>query len=376
MKGKQLNLAVVFGGKSSEHEVSIVTAFQVWSWINQQKFKCYLIYLDQQNNSFLCPLLQGDEPQKFIKKVLRQKINVNFVKGGIEFKQGLLKKHVDLGAALLLTHGGSGENGELQGLLDFFDIPYTGSDVLGSGLSMDKVLTKDLLVRCGFRVAPYLSFYGYEFKNKPKVIISRIEKKIKYPVFIKPARGGSSIGISKVDNKNELTKAINLALLYDFKILVEKSIEGAVDINCAALGGNRLIVSVCEQPISEDKFLSFKEKYLKGGKSKGMAGLARIIPAPIPEKISEEIRQMTQIIFPRIVGWGMARVDFLYQKKTGKIYPNEINTIPGSLAFYLWEASGIKRSELVEKMIILAKERKRATNKLKFSFESEILSQK
>jgi len=157
---------------------------------------------------------------------------------------------------------------------------------------------------------------------------------------------------------------------------VEKSIENAIDINCAVIGENSLLASVCEQPIFEDNFLSFKEKYLKGGKTKGMAGLSRIIPAPIPQKISDEIRENSKIIFKKIVGSGMARIDFLYQKKTGKIYPNEINTIPGSLAYYLWEASGIKPQQLIERLVELAQERKNQKKNLKFSFESKILDQK
>jgi len=373
---KQHNLAIIFGGKSPEHEVSIVTAFQVSNWINRQKYQCYFIYLDRENTPFLCPALFHKDPYNIITKVINKNNLVRFVKGAIEINQGLIKKKIDLDSALLLTHGGTGENGELQGTLDFFNIPYTGSNVLGSALGMDKVLTKDLLIRMGFNTAPYYWFNISDFNNNQSEIINRLESEIKYPAFVKPASSGSSIGISKVTNRKDLIKAINLASSFDNKILVEKSIENAIDINCAVIGENSLLASVCEQPIFEDNFLSFKEKYLKGGKTKGMAGLSRIIPAPIPQKISDEIRENSKIIFKKIVGSGMARIDFLYQKKTGKIYPNEINTIPGSLAYYLWEASGIKPQQLIERLVELAQERKNQKKNLKFSFESKILDQK
>ncbi len=376
MKNKLLNLAVIFGGKSPEHEVSIVTTFQVWPWIDKQKYKCFLIYLDYENQAFLCPPIKKQNPQKFIEKVLKEKRLVTFIHKGIKIKQVLFSKKISLDAALLLNHGGSGEKGELQGLLDFLGIPYTGSGVLESALSMDKIITKNLFNKMGLKTIPFDWFYSQEFKKDQKQLLKKIESQFKYPIFVKPASSGSSIGINKVYNRKELIKAINLALKFDYKILIEKSLEGAVDINCAVIGGHKPITSVCEQPIIEDKFLSFKEKYLKGGKNKGMAGLSRIIPAPLPEKITKEIQKIAKTIFKELVGWGMARIDFLYQKKTRQIYPNEINTIPGSLAFYLWQASGIKPDQLIDKMIELALERQKNLDKLKYYFRSEILAQK
>jgi len=375
MKNKLLNLALIFGGKSPEHEVSIVTTFQVWPWIDTKKYKCFLIYLDYENQPFLCPPLKKQNPQQFIEKVLKRKQKIDFIKNGLKIKKGLFSKKIPLDVALLLTHGGSGENGELQGLLDFYEIPYTGSGVLGSALGMDKAIMKAIFAKMGFKVVPYLWFNKDEFKKNSQDIISHIEKKIKYPVFVKPASSGSSIGISKAKNKKELLKAINLASKFDHKILVEKSLKDATDINCAVLGGYEPITSVCEQPLVEDQFLSFKEKYLKGGKNKGLAGLSRIIPAPISEKNTRKIQAMSKLIFKELNAWGMARIDFLYQKPTGQVYPNEINTIPGSLAFYLWQASGLKPPQLVDKMIELALERKKELKKINYFFKSEILNQ-
>ncbi|MBM3205434.1 D-alanine--D-alanine ligase [Candidatus Shapirobacteria bacterium] len=376
MKNKLLNLGIIFGGKSPEHEVSIVTTFQAWPWIDSKKYQRFLIYLDYENQAFLCPTIKKQNPQQFIEKALKRKQGVDFVKKGIKVKKGFFSKKIPLDVILLLTHGGTGENGEFQGLLDFCEIPYTGSNVLGSALSMDKIITKNIFIKLGFKVAPYLWFTKDEFKKNSQKIINQIGRKIKYPVFVKPTTSGSSIGVNKAKNKKELIKAINIASKFDHKILIEKGLEGAVDVNCAVMGGYKPIASVCEQPITEDQFLSFKEKYLKGGKNKGMAGLSRIIPAPISEKTTKEIQQIAKIIFKELNAWGMARIDFLYQKKSGQIYPNEMNTIPGSLAFYLWQASGLKPTQLIDKMIELALERKKDLEKLNYHFKSEILAQR
>lgn len=376
MKKDKLNLAIIFGAKSPEHEVSIVTAFQAWDWINPKKYNRFLIYIDRNNQAYACSSFPKKDYRCFIKKVLRKKYLVDFVQNGVIIHKGFLKRKVKIDAALLLMHGSYGEDGKIQGMLDFLGIPYTGSGVLGSSLGMDKVVMKDIFVKIGLKVVPYEWFWDNEFKKNPKEIIARIEKNLQYPLFVKPANGGSSVGISKVENKKQLEKAVKLASKFDHKILIERSIERAIDINCAVMGGYQPITSVCEQPISEDEFLSFREKYLKGGKAKGMAGLSRIIPAPISQKATREIQEMSKFIFKELGCWGMARMDFLLQEKTGRIYPNEINTIPGSLAFYLWQASGVKPAQLIDKMVELALEREKEANNLNYTFRSEILVQK
>lgn len=376
MKKNKLNLAIIFGAKSCEHEVSIVTAFQAWDWINPQKYHRFLIYIDDNNQTYLCPSFSKKDYRHFIKKTLQKKHLVNFVKKGMIIRRGFFKKKVNIDAALLLMHGSYGEDGRIQGMLDFLEIPYTGSGVLGSSLGMDKVVMKDIFVKMGLRVTPYEWFWDDEFKNNPQKITTTIEKNLQYPLFVKPANGGSSVGVSKVKNRRQLEKAIKTASKFDHKILVEQSVEKAVDINCALMGGYQPTVSVCEQPLSEDQFLSFREKYLKGGKTKGMAGLSRIVPAPISSKATREIQEIAKLIFRELGCWGMARMDFLYQEKTGKIYPNEINTIPGSLSFYLWQASGIKPPQLIDKMVELALQKEKETNRLSYTFKSKILDQK
>jgi D-alanine-D-alanine ligase len=366
------NLAIIFGAKSTEHEVSIVSTLQALDWIDRKKYKIFLIYIDNKNNSFLCPIPKKQEFKDFIKKVIESKNEIEFTKGGIKTGK-ILKKKIKIDAALLIMHGAYGEDGKIQGMLDFYDIPYTGSGVLGSSVCMDKVVSKRIFESLNLPVVPYLWFWKEEFDKNEKEISKEIEKKFKYPVFVKPANSGSSVGISKVKNKKELRKAIRKASMFDNKILVEQGLKNAVDINCAVMGSHNLKVSVCEQPLSEDEFLSFQEKYLKGGKTKGMAGLSRIVPAPIPKNVSSKIQETAKIAFREIGGFGMSRIDFLYQPKTKKFYINEVNTIPGSLAFYLWKATGIEPQSLIDEMVSIALERKREYSSLSYEFKSKIL---
>lgn len=373
----KLNLAVIFGAKSAEHEVSIVTTFQAWEWIDKKKYNPFLIYIDQNNSAYFCPHLKKGGYKDFIKRVLEQNTGVNFVKGGIEISKGiLLKKKLKIDVALLTMHGLYGEDGKIQGMLDFFDIPYTGSGVLGSALGMDKVLMKEVFEKLGLKVVKYFWFYDVEYKKDKSLIFKRVDKELGYPVFVKPTNCGSSVGIRKVKNKKMLDEAIKQAAKFDHKILIEEGISGAKDINCSILGGYDPEVSVCEEVLTDEEFLSFEEKYLKGGKTKGMLGLSRVVPAPIPDRVTKEIQRQAKMVFKELGCWGVARMDFLYQPKSRTIYPNEINTIPGSLAFYLWKASGLDPSSLIDKLVSLALERKKQQDSLNLIFRSRILDQK
>jgi len=369
---KKINLACIFGAKSAEHEVSIVTAAQALNWIDREKYNLFLIYIDYQNAVYLCPS-NKNITSELVEKTLDKNCRIDFCKGGFKIKNVFLERKISLDSAILLLHGSFGEDGKVQGLLDFYQIPYTGSGVLASALGMDKVLSKDIFQKMGYSVTNYLWFNSGEFKVRPNEILSKIENKLEFPVFIKPVNCGSSIGISCVKKSSDLTKAIKTALFYDRKILVEEAIKNAVDINCSVIGGENPIVSVCEQPISDEDFLTFKEKYLKAGKTKGMAGLSRIIPAPLPVSISEKIRNAAKSIFKEFGCWGVVRVDFLYQEKTNKFFPNEINTIPGSLSFYLWKESGIGEKELIDKLINLSMEKDKYLQKTRYNFPSSIL---
>lgn len=372
----KINLAIIFGGKSLEREVSMVTTLQAWEWFDLEKYNPYLIYLDPNNEAFLCLNPKKGSLRQFIEKTLNSNRKVEFVRKGFKVKKGLFEKKIEIDVAFLSMHGAYGEDGRFQGMLDFFGIPYTDSGVLGSALGMDKVLMKKIFQQMDLTVTPYEWFFSEEFSGKQKEILKRIDKNLKYPLFVKPANAGSSIGVTKAKSKEDLLRAIEKAMVIDSKILVEQGVEGAVDINCSIMGGYDPEVSVCEQPLSEDELLTFKEKYLKGGKTKGMAGLSRIIPAPIPDKIASEIQKTAKSVFREFNCWGVIRMDFLYQKKTGKVFSNEINTIPGSHAYYFWQSMGIRPNELVDKMIKLALDRQKILDKQSFVFKSGILDQK
>jgi len=376
MSENKLNLALIFGGKSLEHEVSIVTTLQASQWINPRKYNLYLIYLDQNNYPYLCPSCQKIPPRLFIQKTFEQNRKIQFINQGIVVGEGLFRKKIKIDVAFLSLHGAFGEDGKLQGMLELLNIPYTSCGVLGSALGMDKIITKKIFKEMGLPVTPFKWFYAADFKEKPQLFLDQINQNLKYPLFVKPANAGSSIGVKKVKTPTQLKEVIKKTMEIDRKILVEESVEETVDINCSVLGGYEPIVSVCEQPLSEGELLSFKEKYLKGGKTKGMAGLCRIVPAPIPDKIAIKIQEMAKAIFKEFDCWGVIRVDFLYQKKTGKVFANEINTIPGSHAYYLWQKADLKPEELVDKLVALAFEKQKEKENLNFVFKSKILDQK
>lgn len=376
LKMSRQNIAIIFGGRSLEHEVSIVTTLQAYYWFDKGKYNIYLIYIDPQNNAYLCNTPSKENMRKFIEGTIKNNKKVDFIKKGILVNRGIFQKRINIDVAFLSMHGAYGEDGKFQGMMEFLDIPYTYSGVLGCALGMDKVLMKNLFSQMGLLTTPFIWFFVKEYKEHRNECLEKIKGNLKYPLFVKPVNGGSSIGVSKVKSEKELEEAIDKVLMMDNKILIEQGVEGSIDINCSVIGGYSPVASVCEQPISEDELLSFKEKYLKGGKMKGMVGLSRIIPAPIPDKIAKDIQEKAKTIFKEFNCWGLIRVDFLYQKRTGKVFANEFNVIPGSHAYYFWQQSGITSTQLMDKLINLALDRKKEVDSLNLVYKSEIIDQK
>jgi len=265
-----------------------------------------------------------------------------------------------------VLHGAFGEDGTMQGLFELANLPYVGAGVLGSSVGMDKIVSKQLFEQAGIPVAPYVWFLNKELKAKRENIIREVETKLKYPCFVKPANSGSSVGISKAHNQKELIRAIRLAMEYDRKILIEKGIENAREIEVSVLGNDEPIVSVPGEIVSSNEFYDYDAKYVDG-KSEA------IIPARLPKSVIRKIQELAVRGYKTIDCAGMARVDFLVEKHSNRIYLNEINTIPGftSISMYpkLWEASGISYTKLLDKLIDLALERHRQKSALKTSYQ-------
>lgn len=382
-----LNVAVFFGGRSVEHDVSIVTAQQLMQNIDRKTHKVIPVYITRDGDWFSGAKLSTIEAFQHFDKgdpsITRVYIPANTkVKQLYRFntekklfhKADPVFEKIDV--AILAMHGLNGEDGTLQGLLELADIPYTSSGVLGSAAGMDKILMKAAYIGAGFPVLPYTFFDREAWHKDMEAVLDACEAKLHYPLFVKPSNLGSSIGISKAHDRNELKTAIDIAAGYDRRILVEQGLDSPKEINCSAMGfGNEVTASVCEMPYNADEFLTFSDKYLNGGKNQAsMEALARRIPAPISEELTKRIQKMSVDIFKLMDCKGVVRIDYIGDKNLENLYVNEINTIPGSLAFYLWEPLGISYQKLIDKLIdyaMLAHKAKKSNN---FAFDSEIIS--
>ncbi|HYU20859.1 MAG TPA: D-alanine--D-alanine ligase family protein, partial [Chloroflexota bacterium] len=276
-----------------------------------------------------------------------------------------------------IVHGTFGEDGTIQGLLELADVPYVGAGVVGSAVGMDKIVMKAAFRAHGLPTVEYTWFTRQRWREAREQVIEEVEAALRYPLFIKPANLGSSIGITKATDRLSLAEALDVAAHYDRRLLVEESFEGAMEINCSVLGNQEPIASVCEQPVRWTDILSYEDKYLRGSKAKdsggGMAEAERRIPAPISAELTAEVQRMAIEAFRAIDCAGLARVDFLVDPEQGRIRVNEINTMPGSLSFYLWEPSGISFPALIDRLIELAFERHRERQRTTFTYDSALL---
>ena len=388
----KLNIAVIFGSRSCEHDVSIISALQLIEAAKTVGFTVTPIYISREGLWYTGETLERIETFREFnpmgKGITRVNLDVSANAGDLwawpPQRAGLFAKvpspiaHIDV--AIPVLHGLHGEDGTVQGLLEMANIPYASSGVLGSAVGMDKIAMKQMLRGAGYPVLDYVWCTRDQLKADREAIVERIEREIKYPAFVKPAALGSSIGVSKANNREELDRALDLAASYDRRILVEVGINNPVEINCAALGyGEDVRTSVCEMPVPStgDKFLNFFEKYLrnagtKGESSRGMKSLSRVVPAPIGEELTERIQRMTKEIFKLLDCRGTVRIDFILDEND-VLYVNEPNTIPGSLAFYLWQECGVSFGKLVEIMVEDALRAHADKNTNVFAFDSTIL---
>lgn len=388
----KMNIAVFFGSRSCEHDVSIVSALQCIEATKAAGFNVTPVYISRDGLWYTGEPLENIETFRefnpMTKGITRVTLDVTANAGDLwawpPQRAGLFAKvpaplcHID--CVIPVFHGWHGEDGTIQGLLAMANIPYASSGVLGSAIGMDKIAMKQILRGAGFPVLDFVWFTREQLKKERQAVIERVEKEIKYPAFIKPAALGSSIGVSRAKNREELERALDVAASYDRRILVEVGVVHPVEINCAAVGyGEDVRASVCEMPVpsSNDTFLDFWQKYLrnastKGEDSRGMKSLSRVVPAPIGDELTGRIQAMTRDIFKLLDCCGTVRVDFILDQND-MLFVNEPNTIPGSLAFYLWKASGLDFPKLIEKMVEDALRAHADKNSSVFAYDSSIL---
>ena len=383
----KINVAVMFGGKSVEHEISMISALQAAEHLDKEKYNVIPIYISKQGKMYTGEEIGSIEAYKNIDTLLknsRQIILTNedgkvvMADYPVKFRFGK-KANTVIDVALPIVHGTNVEDGTLQGYLKTLGVPFAGCDVLASAVGMDKHIMKLVFREAGIPVLDSKCFLKTQFIANEDEVISAIEDTFGYPVIVKPVNLGSSVGISKAKDRAELTEALDLAFQFAPTVLVERAITNLREINCAVLGDiYEAEASECEEPLNATDILSYEDKYMAGGKqsggSKGMASLARKIPADISDEQRTLIRNMAVKAFQAIGGNGVARIDFMIDTTDNTVYLNEINTIPGSLAFYLWKPLGISYTELLDRMIKLALKRSREEAEIVYSFDTNVLA--
>lgn len=379
----KITVAVLFGGKSVEHEISVISAVQAMGYLDQEKYELMPVYITKSGKMYTGEKLTKIENFKDIKGLLkdcRQVVMTNLdgrcVLLPYPMKLGYKKQIKTVDVALPIVHGTNVEDGALQGFLKTLDVPFAGCDVLSSAVGMDKHVMKLVFQDAGIPVLDCKCLLKRDYYADSEALMDSIEGAFAYPVIVKPVNLGSSVGISKAKDRAELTEALDLAFRFAPKVLVERAITSLREINCAVLGDiYEAEASECEEPLNATDILSYEDKYMAGGKqgSKGMASLARKIPADISPEMREQIRTMAVQGFQALGCSGVARIDFMIDTAENKVYLNEINTIPGSLSFYLWKPVGVSYSQLLDRMIGLARKRAREEGEITYSFDTNVL---
>ena len=379
----KIKVGVFFGGKSVEHEVSVISGIQALNAFDREKYDTVPIYITKENEMYTGEAIGEIENYKNIPALLKKSIRIFCIceQGKLNLVQYPEKKFgnsaVDyIDVAFPVVHGANVEDGSIQGFLRHYNVPLVGCDVIPAAVSMDKYVMKAVLKDNDIPVLDCVTLHVKEYQENEESAYHKVENKVEYPVIVKPVNLGSSVGIKIAKNREELREALEYAYEFGQKVLVEKAIMNLREINCAVLGDYESAqASECEEPVSSDEILSYEDKYVAGGKSgsEGMRTAKRELPANLTPELREEIRTLAVKTFRALDCNGVSRIDFMIDKDTNKVYVNEINSIPGSLAFYLWEAVGKPYAELLDDMVKLALKREREENNLLTSFESNIL---
>ena len=386
----------MFGGKSVEHEVSVISAIQAVMAMDTDKYDVIPVYMTKDNDMYIGDGIGRIESYKDIPALLKESQRVVMINESGRFclqpypmKKWGGAKATEFDIAFPIVHGTNVEDGALQGYLKTVGVPFVGPDVTASAISMDKFITKAVLKEADVPVLDAKVFNLADYKELD-AMLDDIEKVFGYPVIVKPVNLGSSVGIGVAKDRAELTNAVDDAFMYATRVLVEHAIGNLKEINCAVLGDDtEAEASECEEPVPSEGILSYEDKYVssgskdgskgssggaKGSQGSGMANLSRIIPANITADMRDRIRELAVKSFKALGCNGVSRIDFMIDEDSGELYFNEINPIPGSLSFYLWEPIGVPYTELLDRMIELALRRVRREESVTYKFETNILS--
>ena len=386
----KIRVGVIFGGETVEHEVSIISAIQAMNKMDEEKYEIVPIYITKDREWYTGNMLREIDSFQNLSLIKRYSTNVVlYYKNGsyvLQKKRWAIKRIVkEIDIVFPIVHGTNVEDGALQGYLQTIGIPYVGPNVYAAVAGQDKTIMKDIWQEVGLPMTKYTWFYDYDYRQNKDEVLEKVQK-LKYPLIVKPATTGSSVGISVCEDLASLEEGIDDAIQYDSKILVEEVVKNLKEVNIAVLGNyEHQKVSVIEEVLSGNKFLTYADKYIGNGKtkgtkkgaiknsSKGMASANRKIPADISDNVKKEVEDVAIKAFKALGSSGNSRIDFLIDEKTNKVYINEINSIPGSLAFYLWDAKDTNFTKVLDEMINIGiKDYKRRVSKT-HSFDSNIL---
>ena len=377
------NVAVFFGGRSVEHEISVISASQAMHAINREKYNVIPVYISKQGKWYtgekLFDIANYRDMNTLVKNCEEVFMRPEF--GDYNLYRAKTKLfgsniYAAIDVVIPALHGTNGEDGIFEGVLETIGIPYAGCNTVSSANGMDKITMKMILKECGIPVVDYVWFTDKQWYKQKDALIEKIENQIGYPVIVKPANLGSSVGISRATNRESLIESIETAEKYSARIIVEDMVENLKEINCSVLGDcDDYQTSTLEEPIKTGEFLSYEDKYMGGTKSaKGMQASQKRIPADLSKELTERIQFLAGETFRVLSCHGVSRVDFMVDNDTQNVYVNEINTIPGSLSFYLWEATGIPFDRLMDNLIQLALKRKREQSMKTTNFDQNIFS--
>jgi len=372
-----LKVAVLFGGDSVEHEVSIISAMQAMAALNEKKYKIIPLYLAKNHKFYSAASLKHIETYKDLDLIEKTVTQVSVVRENQKFflkPLARFKQRTEIDLVIPVVHGTHCEDGSVAGFLETLGIPYSGCDVLGGAVGQDKVVMKQILENAKLPIVDWVWFFAYEFEKDSASWLKKIDQ-LGYPVVVKPANLGSSVGITLAKDEKEVIAAIDTASQYDVKICIEKAVTNLRELNCSVLGYyDKKEASVLEEVMKQDTILSYDNKYKGSSKAKGMASATRNCPAKVSDELTKEVQAYALETFRVLGAAGVCRIDFLLDDQTKKVYVNEINTIPGSLSFYLWEATGKSFPKLMDDLVDIAIRRTRQKEKMIFSYTTNILS--